>query len=338
MPQISYRNRLLLKKILRVALIVLAVALVVGVVLLIYVQPYMVYDRDGAHLDFSAKAPGDSEIVEQDRRPTIDDPQIVYVEGAVSPEKLAEIGGYYITTAMLQNPDAVLAEIQKLDAPCAVMIELKSIFGNFYYSTSIEGASTADIDIAAVDGLITYLADKHFYIIAVIPAFSDPTFALQNLSCGLPLKSGALWMDENGCYWLDPANETVLSYLTQIARELSGMGIREVAFSEFRFPTSGNISYVSDKTGEQIIEEAAAELTDFFTGSDLMVSFLAEGDDFPASVCKGRVYVPNVDGSQVDHYAQVYGGSTSLSELVFLTSSRDTRFEDQAVLHPLLTD
>ena len=51
MPRISYRNKLLLKKILRVALIALAIALVVSIVVLIYVEPYIVYDREGAHLN-----------------------------------------------------------------------------------------------------------------------------------------------------------------------------------------------------------------------------------------------------------------------------------------------
>lgn len=56
-------------------------------------------------------------------------------------------------------------------------------------------------------------------------------------------------MDSNGCYWLDPASETVMIYLKQIARELSSRGFREVVFSEFRFPASNSISYHSEKSG-----------------------------------------------------------------------------------------
>lgn len=336
MPQISYRNRLLLKKILRIAGIVLAVALAVGLVVLLYVQPYMVYERDGAHLDFSGGRTVAPDASDAAPRPTIENPQIIYVEGGAAQESLAELGGYYITTSMLQDPDAVLAELQKLDAPCAVMLEVKSIYGNFYYPSSIEGAVMADVDTEAVERIITYLVSNRFYPIAEVPAFSDPNFALQNVSCGLPLSSGALWMDENGCYWLDPAQDAVLSYLMQIARELSGMGFREVVFSEFRFPTSDSISYPSDRTSEQIIEAAAAELTDFFAESNLMISFQTDGDAFPASKCTGRVYVSDVDGSQADRYAQVYG--EPVAEVVFLTASRDTRFEGRAVLRPLLTE
>ena len=54
MLRIPYRNKLLLKKILRIALIVLAVVMVLSIVVLIYVEPYIIYDRNGAHLNLSA--------------------------------------------------------------------------------------------------------------------------------------------------------------------------------------------------------------------------------------------------------------------------------------------
>ena len=338
MLRIPYRNRLLLKKILRIVLILLAVALVLGVVLLIYIEPYIIYDRDGAHLDLSADENQPAASEELAARPTIENPLVIYDTNAPVEKTIAEMGGYYITTAMLQDPAAVLDAVKKLDEPCAVMIELKSIFGNFYYSTSIGGAQKADVDIPVIDDLISYLVDNKFYVIAVIPAFSDRAFALDNQSCGLPLSSGALWMDEYGCYWLDPANETVKSYLMQIARELSGLGIREVVFSSFCFPESSSIVYASDLTSTEILRQTASELTGFFTGSNLMISFETDAADFPVDACAGRLYVPDVDGSQVERYVQLYGGSQTLTELVFLASSRDTRFENQAVLRPLLTE
>ena len=338
MLRIPYRNKLLLKKILRIALIVLAVVMVLSIVVLIYVEPYIIYDRNGAHLNLSADDVPAASPEALSPRPTVENPLIIYDTNAPAQKKLAETGGYYITTAMLQDPAAVLEAVKKLDAPCAVMIELKSIFGNFYYSTSIGGAQTEDVDIAQIDKLLTYLVDHDFYLIAVIPAFSDRAFALENQYCGLPLSSGALWMDDYGCYWLDPANETVKSYLMQIARELSGFGVREVVFSEFRFPESSSIVYPSDKSSTEILRETAGELTSYFTGSNLMISFETEAADFPADVCTGRLYIPNVDGSQVERFVQLYGKGGTLAELVFLATSRDTRFENQAVLRPLLSE
>ena len=143
-------------------------------------------------------------------------------------------------------------------------------------------------------------------------------------------------MDSNGCYWLDPASETVMIYLKQIARELSSRGFREVVFSDFRFPASNSISYHSEKSGAELTQYAAQELTTFFSGSNLMISFETDDTAFPADVCTGRLYIRDVDGSKIEKFAQAYGSAENLTELVFLVNSKDTRFDERAVLRPLL--
>lgn len=335
MPHISYRNKLLLKKLLRIALIALALALVASLIVLIYLEPYIVYDRDGAHLEMSTEASEAPSASEPSARPVVESPQIIYGTGEVAIESIAELGGYYITTTMLQDPQTVLDAVKALDEPCAVMIELKSIWGNFYYSTSLTGKPKANIDITVVDELISYLKSNGFYMIASVPAFPDQAFALENLSCGLPLSNGALWMDANGTYWLDPGNETVISYLIQIARDLASLGFQEVVFSDFRFPSSNSIVYSSSKTTSQLLQEAAAELSGFFAESELTISFQTGLTDFVGASSAGRLFIPDVDGSRVEIYTQAYAEGPK--EVVFLSSSRDTRFENQAVLRPLLT-
>ena len=336
---ISYRNKILLRKLLRVLLILLAVAVIAGLLLVIYLEPYLVYDRDGAHLDMDGKlmqvATPNEPAAE---RPVIENPQIIYASGAAMNKTIQEMGGYYISTAMLQDPEAVFEEIKKIEEPCAVMIQLKSRFGNYYYSSSISGAEKADVRVSVIDQMITYLSNKGFYLIAEIPSFTDRNFALDHQECGLPMPGGYLWMDEYGSYWLDPANEEVLSYLSHIARELAGRGFQEVAFSEFRFPDTNSISYYSEKTRSEVIADSAAQLTSNFAGSATVVSFVSAADDFPVESCTGRMYVKDVAGAKVSHYQQTYGAAGTLTEIVFIVNSRDTRFEDQAVLRPLIAD
>ena len=110
-----------------------------------------------------------------------------------------------------------------------------------------------------------------------------------------------------------------------------------MAFSEFRFPTSKNIAYSSEKTSTQLIEDAAGGLTAFFTGSNLTISFVTDATDFPTSACTGRLYIPDVDGTKIEKYVQSYADA-GLEELVFLANSRDTRFEQQATLRPLFAN
>lgn len=338
MPRLSYRNKLRLKKLLRVALILLVVAAVVGLVLLIYVEPYIVYDRDGVRLDFSSQdAPAES-AESTEPRPVISNPQILYSEDPIAEKTIAEMGGYYITTKMLQDPQAVLSAVKAIEEPCAVLIELKSIYGNFYYSTQIAGAPTASIDVAVVDEIITYLRENHFYMIGVVSAFSDYAFALEHISCGLPLSGGALWMDSNNCYWLDPANDQVVAYLMEITRELSSLGFDEIAFDEFRFPDTNKIVYSSELSYEEILQQTISELNAFVQGGSIRISFVTEDTDFPSGDLQGRLYFPNVDGSKVELYSQSYKDIGGLLELVFLANSRDTRFEGRAQLRPLLSE
>lgn len=338
MARISYRNKIRLKKLLRALLILAGCLLVVSIVMTIYLEPYILYDRDGAHLSLSQETSEPTAPSVSQPRPVVENPQIVYSQGAPVEKSIQEMGGYYITTAMLQKPEAVFEEIKAIQEPCAVMIQLKSIFGNFYYSSSIAGAPKADVAVSVIDEMISYLSDNGFYLIAEIPAFSDPVFALDHQSCGLPLSSGALWMDENGCYWLDPANEDVQSFLMQIARELANRGFHEIAFSHFRFPDTTSISYNSEKSKADIIADAASQLTSFFASSSTVLSFVTDAEDFPVSSCAGRIYINDVAGSRVEHYVQLYSEPQTLREIVFITNSRDTRFEEQAVLRPLIAD
>lgn len=338
MARISYRNKIRLKKLLRALLILAGCLLVVSIVMTIYLEPYILYDRDGAHLSLSQETVEATAPSVSQPRPVVENPQIVYSQGAPVEKSIQEMGGYYITTAMLQKPEAVFEEIKAIQEPCAVMIQLKSIFGNFYYSSSIAGAPKADVAVSVIDEMISYLSDNGFYLIAEIPAFSDPVFALDHQSCGLPLSSGALWMDENGCYWLDPANEDVQSFLMQIARELANRGFHEIAFSGFRFPDTTSISYNSEKSKADIIADAASQLTSFFANSSTVLSFVTDAEDFPVASCAGRIYINDVAGSRVEHYVQLYSEPQTLREIVFITNSRDTRFEEQAVLRPLIAD
>ena len=338
MPRFSYRNKLRLKKLLRFLLIFAAALLAVSLVLLVYVEPYVVYDREGVRLEFPDSAAPTAPPATAKPRPVISNPQVLYSVDPIAEKTIAETGGYYITTAMLKNPQDVLSAVKSIPEPCAVFMELKSIYGNFYYSTGITGAPTASVDVATVDEIIRYLRENHFYMIGVVPAFCDSAFALENTACGLPLKSGALWMDSNSCYWLDPADDLVKGYLMEIARELSTLGFDEVAFDRFLFPESNKIVYSSELTKPEILQKTIGELNAFSQGSSVKISFVTEDTAFPAQDVKGRLYFPNVDGSKVELYARSFEGVEGLLELVFLANSRDTRFEGRAQLRPLLSE
>ncbi len=336
MLRLRYRHKVRLRKTGRFLLIALGVLVILGILALVYADSLITYDREGAHLGVTPTEATEETLPRGDR-PVILNPIIEVQAGSVAVADIADVGGVYITTSMLQNMDKVMELVRAIEEPGAVLLELKSDFGNFYYSSSYAyGNHPEGIDIDAVDSLITYLGENGFYMIASIPAFPDRAYVVENDQLCIKEKGGYGWMDSRGCYWLDPSNDAVVSRLIQLARELTERGFREICFTGFQFPNGSNYTYGSDKSESEVIRDAAEEISDHFAKNEIIISFATEGTDFP--VAGGRVYIPNVDGSQVERFASAYDQSETVRELVFLASSKDARFEKYAVLRPLMSE
>ena len=336
----SYRN----KRKLRQFLIVLAVLFVIlaafCAIRFIYLQRFLVYENGTVKLDYAQDL-----IKEQQSSPHWDRSDIeiiteeaVQVEIDFTEEPLQQLSGLYITTQMLLDMDAVSAALGELEEePDAVMLDLKSIYGNFYYSSGLHGAQTSSADIGAIDAMIdTFAARSDLYLIARIASLSDTNFALANQSCGLPLRSGALWMDNEGCYWLDPMKQPVQEYLVAIAQELAAMGFDEVVFDDFRIPDSQNIIYSSELTREDAAAEAAAALKDLLSADGIRVSF--NSSNAGVAEASDRVFLVTDNGSAVAELVSGLQDSVEdpAAQIVFLTASRDTRFEGYGILRPLI--
>lgn len=338
MQRITYRQKLYLKKTLKILLILLAVLAVGLIAFLQYVERYVVYTADGVVIDYSRSAQK-LEVSPQTATTPVTPPEVEISYEAANPsatgENAAPLKGVYITNQQLEDVDLLSERLDALESDVAIMLEVKDIYGYFYYDTAIADAETADVDTFAVSQLISKLHQQGHNLIALVPAFSDYSFALSNLSCGLSLSNGALWMNENNCYWLDPADETVTDYLQQIARELSSMGFSEVVFEDFYFPSSQNIDYSSDLTRAEVVAEAAQKLSDFFAGSNLTISFVTDDTDFSTEGLTGRLYIENIDAAQLERFTTAYSTLNPKTQLVFLTSSKDTRFDSYSTMSPL---
>ena len=194
-------------------LTVLAVLLAAALLLLcrfLYLSRYVVYSDDEAYLDFDRTLSATRDP-KQTQNP--DDFPFTTLIASQSPDEpqtqqRSKIQGYYITTNMLSDGvDAVRAALDAANDYDAVMIDVKSVFGNYYYRSKLSGAQIAtSADIDAVEALIRELtARTDLTVIARVPAFSEPNYAFAHQNQALALYSGALWMDEKRCYWLDPS-------------------------------------------------------------------------------------------------------------------------------------
>lgn len=338
--ELTYRTRRNLK---RGAVIALVAALLLTLVWgcwLVWIRRHIVYTRDGAVLDFAltSRDPGEGQLA---LPPENTDPVSIYYDDDSEYEivdiSLRQVTGYYITLEMLQNDmDAIHATIDALPVGTAVMMDVKSVRGTYYYNSKIEETYTAaGIDPDAVDALIADIAGRNLYFIAGVPAFCDRNFGALNVDAGLPFVGGdgALWVDDAGCYWLDPTSSKVTEYIGSITKELKALGFDEVVFTHFQFPTSPEIEYAGNKT--TAIQEAAEKLVEECAGDRFAVSFLGTGSTVKPVTGRSRLYLTGVEATAAASAAAGYTVEDPAVNILFLTDSFDTRYETFSVLRPI---
>ena len=333
---IPYRTRSFLKRLGVFLLVAAVVAAIVLVCWLAWLDRFVVYTRDrGAVLDFnrSTEHLSGQIVMPPQKGETI---TLVRDDGSdIQEEKkeLTQIIGYYITASELETDfTTVLDQLRALPEGTPVMIDLKSIYGNFFYSSAVSENRNSDLDIAAMDDLISEMNSGKYYTIARVPALCDRLYGLEHVSDGLPVAAGYLWMDSNGCYWLNPASDGTISYLAKIANELRGLGFDEVVFTDYYFPNADSIVFKGDKaqtladTAQTLVKSCA---TDYFT-----VSFAAQ-TEFTPPTGRSRIYLNDAVAADAKKLAEALGFENPAARVVFITNIHDTRFDDYSVLRPI---
>ncbi len=334
---IPYRTQRALRRLGSALLILVIGAVCVWLCWLLWLGRYMVYDRDaGAILDFSqnAQISGGQLAVRPTQGPTV---PVNYDENTPQAPsgELQQLKGYYVTGAVLEKDlAAVKRQIQALPAGTPIMVDVKSIYGNFFYSSGVSTRRNGDLDIEAMDELIAWLAESELYVIARLPAFRDYHFGREHVSDGIYLPSGiGLWMDDAGCYWLNPTRQGTITYLTQILAELKLLGFDEVLFYDFSIPDA-SIRFNGDK--KQALADAAQILVTTCATETFAVSFTG-GPDFQLPIGRSRLFMQNVAAGSAADAALQTGIQDTATRLVFLAESHDTRFDVYGVMRPLST-
>lgn len=334
---IPYRTQQKLKRLAVILLVLLVVGAIALGMWVIWLQRFVVYTRsEGAVIDFAqsetlptgelAVPPGEEDQIE-----------IYYNEGDNKINvglELTQLNGYYVTTDELAaDPNGVWERLQTLPSNTAVMLDVKDIFGQFYYSTNTGQSKIDGAKANAVDTLLSNLKSSKLYTIARVPALRDRDFGLENVSSGMAVEGGYLWMDEEGCYWLDPTKEGTVTYLMNIAKELQALGFDEVVFDDYYFPDTEEIVFTADK--QKVLEDTAKSLVTNCSTNTFAVSFVSDGS-WTAPTGRSRIYRDDVS-NPVELLATVEQITLEQPEiyLVFITSNMDERFEEYGVLRPL---
>lgn len=343
----SYRTRQLTKRISTVLLYVLLISVVLIFCLLLWLQRYLVYTPEGAHLDFSVnleKVPGNLPQAPNPDRVTIDfgkgnedlpdDPQPDDPTPELPPDTpQTRWDGYYIPPEALQNDiAAVRAQLEALPAGTPVLLDVVSHFGNFYYSSAYGNTSTA-YNIPAMDALLRYLAESELYVIAKFPALRNYNYALNHTAYGLATEKGYLWTDAQHIYWLDPTKDGTLTYLIQVIKELRTLGFDEVVLQDFYVPEGETIKFSGQR--QQVIDDTAQSLVTACATDSFTVSFVAQSPSMRIPESRSRLYLMDVPAADVGDFLAQMQVEHKETDVVIIAQSYDTRYDICSTLHPL---
>lgn len=339
MKPLTYRTRRRLQRIGTFLGYLAVFTVVIGLCWIVWLERFVVYGSNGARIDFDYRSPdGQAQLAVPPDDSTV---AIYYNEGDAyvdTSSDLTQISGCLITEQMLSaDIDQLRSAISAEENSGVIMLDLKSIYGKFFYTSTLPGAPVSGaIDTAKVDALIRTLDQSGAYLIARMPAFRDQAYALENNTHGLAHKSGLyLWADESNCYWLNPTNTGVLTWLISVANELKDLGFDEVVFSEFQFPDTENIIFNSSMTRQEALESAAQTLVTACATNRFAVSFETGNAGFALPEGRSRLYLTGVDAANAADTAASAPVADSTVNLVFVTEAKDTRFDAYGVIRPL---
>ena len=339
--RMTYRTKRRLRGLGLALLTLTVVLLVVWFCSVIWLERYVVYSSDGARLDFENEPAGFAgvEAVKPEAQGGV---SIFYNEGsdAVSISKdLTPINGYYLDYAsMVKDMAGAMENLEVVPVGTPILVDMKGGYGTFYYSSTISGAvQSASAPVQTVDEFVKKLRSKGYYMIARVSAFQDYMYGNANVSSGLyMLNRAGLWLDGEGCFWLDPASAGVQSWITSAVLELKNMGFHEVMLSNFRFPTSDAYIYTGDKTAA--LQNAMQNLLTS-TASDSGTFTLSFGTNDPTLTlidgARSRIYFEGIDAANVQTTADQSTVADKQAQIVFLATTNDTRFDSYSVLRPL---
>jgi hypothetical protein len=257
----GYRGRRTVTDILRIVAIVLAILVVLLLVGLYFAQEYLVYTDDGLQVqlprielffnrqDNEEEEPiGDVSVVEQpdssgETQVVEEEPVLLAVQLPVS-----EL-----------NSEFTLQQLNQAGAN-ALVLEMRGQSGQLeWYSQQplAEATHVNGSDETQNDRLRQWNGGE-VYTVALVNCFRDDTMPYFRNSLALRSSYGN-WRDELGLRWLNPADEDVRAYLTELCTELAQMGFDEILLDSCAFPAQGNLDAITS----QFPEDRAGSVAQF---------------------------------------------------------------------------
>lgn len=327
MAVLTYQSKTKLKKAVRITLIALGVLLLLAALRFLYLGRYLVYNEDGVQLQR-----GETLSAENAEQPLQTEDYVLVQETATAETPMGDLpSGCYITTEQLMDADTRTQLSEQITGGSMLLLDVKTLTGKTLYPSAVGSEPVADAE-AIAEWIRSVKRRTNLHTVARFSAYRDSAAALSDFSMALPISGGALWIDANGSYCLNPASDKAVDFLYNTALELSALGFDEICFDRFDFPYSPNIVYKGD--GQQAAIDAAKVLSERLVAKGIAVSFGSK--DAELLSLSAHEFVAADGGTLVADIAREYVPNLRSGDagLVFLTSSKDTRFSAYGVLTP----
>lgn len=251
-PKDIYRGRRKFRVPLSIFLFVLVFVLVSGVSIFFFLQQYVVYDDSGAHLHLER-------IFQRQEKPTAESEQAEATpESTFEPVPVnviwedpdfsdVDMGGWQDLSTIqarfipLQEVvggglDAAVSLVVQDSTYSGAVLELKDSSGQLAWpSEAAMAQSYGTYGGTDVLGAVAALHDAGKTAVAQISCFPDNLLCQRNWTVALQLY-GNTYIDSSGKAWLDPYNQSVRTYITDLAGELSDMGFDEIILADLEHP------------------------------------------------------------------------------------------------------
>ena len=258
----SYRGRTSKGKVALAAVLVLIIIAAVG---FLWLQEYIVYDKDGnARLELpwqteTTPPAGEEEDPLRNVEITVQEPE--------KPSRLTALSA--AATPMTQADWTAAQADAAASAYNAVAVTLKDSAGHIYFAASSPAAGTVNTaeDTAAA---LTAVTESGLYTVARMGCFLDPIAARADVEgMGLKNTGGYIFYDGNNLNWLDPSKPAARQYLISLAREIAAMGFDEILLTDVGYPTEGKLNKIDYNGADRaasirtFLEELRAALAEY---------------------------------------------------------------------------
>ena len=256
-PRTVYRGKRKYSWIITLIVFFVVILILTAAWMFTYLQRFLVYDKDGLELvmpsEQSSRLPASDGTPQHINVPKVDVEIVVdrtdysSVETSagedLTPLHALLVPAKEITESNLDYYGLGIGDFN------AVVLELKGADGFLRYKSGIPLAESygvnGDFDISAALGK---LKSKDVYLIAQISALVDETMAVRNGPIALKNAVTGSPFQNSGGAWLDPYDDTVRTYLTDLMTELADLGFDEVLLTGLYCPDSENLQFSKSMT------------------------------------------------------------------------------------------